>query len=161
MTLEQWAFVGQIVSAIAVIASLVFIGVQLTQTTSALRAASEEAGIAFARDVGLSLSKDADLARIWAVGLADPKALNEVEWVRFIAWVVAMFGTWEWARNQCAKGRLDDQIWHQFETLAADLAHLPGMQLARKLRGHWFSAEFRAWFDSLPAAQTPTLFARD
>ena len=161
MTLEQWAFVAQIVSAIAIIASLVVIAFQVTQTTSAIRAASEQAGIALARDVRRSLSTDAELARIWAAGLADPKALNEVEWVRFIAWVVSLFEIWEWSRVQSAKGRIDDEIWHSIRTQAADLAHLPGMQLARKLRGHWFSAEFRAWFDSLPPGQRPVLFARD
>lgn len=161
MTLEQWAFLAQIVSAIAVVASLVVIAFQLTQTTSALRAGSEQAGIALARDVRRSLSTDAELARIWAAGPADPKALNDVEWVRFIAWVVSLFEIWDWARSQCAKGRVDADYWHVIQSQAADLAHLPGMQLARKLRGHWFSAEFRAWFDSLPPGQTPVLFARD
>ena len=43
MTLEQLSLVAQIVSAVAVIASLIFAGVQLRQATAAIRASSSEA----------------------------------------------------------------------------------------------------------------------
>ncbi len=43
MTLEQASLVAQIVSAAAVIASLIFVGVQLRQASAAIRGASSEA----------------------------------------------------------------------------------------------------------------------
>ena len=43
MTLEQASLIAQIVSAIAVIASLVFVGIQLNRATSAIRATSSQA----------------------------------------------------------------------------------------------------------------------
>ena len=43
MTLEQASFVAQIVSAVAVIASLIFVGFQLKHATAAIRATSSQA----------------------------------------------------------------------------------------------------------------------
>ena len=54
----------------------------------------------------------------------------------------------------------DDEHWHTVERQAMDFGHLPGLHLAWQLRGHWFSPEFRAWFDGLAREDTPKPYAR-
>ena len=86
MTLEQASLVAQIVSAVAVIASLIFVGVQLRQATAAIRGSSSEAHAALYTELVHSIIDNADFARIWSAGLTDPKGLREDEWVRFVAY---------------------------------------------------------------------------
>ena len=43
MSLEQASFLAQIISAVAVFASLLFVGLQVRQNTNAVRAASSQA----------------------------------------------------------------------------------------------------------------------
>lgn len=161
MTLEQWAFVAQIVSAIAVIASLVFVGIQLKRATSAIRATSSQAHSSLYTDLVQSIIDNADFARSWSIGITDPKALSQEEWVRFVAYSSALFRLYESSRVQWLNGRLDDEHWHTIERQAADFGHLPGLRLAWKLRGHWFSPEFRAWFEGLAPDKAPRPYARD
>ena len=161
MTLEQASFVAQIASAIAVIASLIFVGIQLRRATSAIRASSSQAHSSMYTDLVQSIIDNADFAAAWSVGLANPKALSEADWVRFVAYASALFRLYESSRVQWLNGRLDEEHWHTIERQAADFGHLPGLQLAWGLRGHWFSPEFRAWFDGLTPAQEPRPYARD
>lgn len=161
MTLEQWAFIAQIVSAIAVIASLVFVGFQLKRATAAIRATSSQAHSSLYTDLVQSIIDNADFARVWSIGLTDPKALAEEEWVRFVAYASALFRLYESSRVQWLNGRLDEEHWHTIERQAADFGHLPGLQVAWKLRGHWYSAEFHAWFDGLTPTEAPRPYARD
>lgn len=148
MSLEQISSLAQIMSAIAVIASLIFVGVQLKQATAAIRASSSQAHSGLYTDLVRSIIDNADFARTWSIGLSDPKALEEPEWVRFVAYASALFRLYESSRVQWLNGRLDDEHWHTIERQAADFGRLPGLRSAWQLRGHWYSREFRQWFES-------------
>ena len=161
MTLEQWALVAQIISAVAVIASLIFVGFQLKQATAAIRASSSQAHAALYTELVDSIIDNADFARLWSIGLSDPHALREEDWVRFVAYASALFRLYESSRVQWLNGRLDNEHWHTIERQAADFGHLPGLQLAWQLRGHWFSPEFQEWFDTIKPTDTPRPYARD
>ncbi|MFP5328606.1 MAG: hypothetical protein ACLGHC_00495 [Alphaproteobacteria bacterium] len=160
MTLEQASLVAQIVSAIAVIASLIFVGVQLRQATAAIRGSSSEAHAALYTELVDSIIDSADFARIWSIGLNDPKALQEEEWVRFVAYASALFRQYETSRVQWQKGRLDAEHWHTIEKQAVSFGHLPGLKAAWKLRRHWYSRDFRDWFDRLDARDVPAPYDR-
>jgi hypothetical protein len=161
MTLEQASFAAQIVSAVAVIASLIFVGFQLKHATAAIRSTSSQAHVGLYTDLVRSIIDNVDFARTWSIGLTDPKAVTESEWVRFVAYASALFRLYESSRVQWLNGRLDKEHWYTIERQAADFGHLPGLQIAWKLRGHWFSPEFRAWFDGLTPAEAPRPYARD
>lgn len=161
MTLEQASFVAQIVSAVAVIASLIFVGFQLKHATAAIRATSSQAHSGLYTDLVRSIIDNADFARTWSTGLTNPKALTEAEWVRFVAYASALFRLYESSRVQWLNGRLDEEHWHTIERQAADFGQLPGLQRAWDLRGHWYSPEFRAWFEGLTPSKAPRPYARD
>lgn len=160
MTLEQASLVAQIISAIAVIASLVFVGVQLRQATAAIRASSSEAHAALYTELVHSIIDNGDFARIWATGLRDPKSLGEEDWIRFVAYSSALFRQYESSRVQWQKGRLDDEHWRTVEQQAISFGHLPGLKAAWSLRGHWYSPDFRAWFEGLEPDTEPEVYAR-
>lgn len=161
MNLEQASLVAQIVSAIAVIASLIFVGFQLRQATAAIRASSSEAHSALYTELVHSIIDNADFARIWTAGLNDPTALSEEEWVRFVAYASALFRQYESSRVQWQKGRLDDEHWQTIEKQATTFGHLPGLMIAWKLRGHWYSPDFRTWFESLEPYDAPAAYGRE
>lgn len=152
MSLEQGSLVAQIVSAVAVIASLIFVGFQLRQATAAIHASSSQAHSELYTTLVQSIIDNEDFARIWSVGLADPNALREEEWVRFVAYASALFRLYESSRVQWLHGRLDAAHWHAIEHQAMNFAGQLGLSMAWELRGHWYSNDFRSWFEGL----TPT-----
>ncbi|MEO7504499.1 MAG: hypothetical protein ABIT69_04875 [Sphingomicrobium sp.] len=152
MNLEQASFVAQIASAVAIIASLFFVGFQLKHATAAIRGSSSQAHSGLYTALVQSIINNADFARIWSVGLTDPNALAEDEWVRFVAYASALFRLYESSRVQWQHGRLDDEHWHTIERQAVSFRQLSGMEAAWKLRCDWYSPDFRAWFESLEPA---------
>ena len=148
MSLEQLSFLAQIISALVVMASLIFVGWQLKHAAAAIRVASSQAHSECYTDLAKCVIDSADFARIWRVGLADPKALRDDEWVRFVAYVNALFRLYESSRVQWLNGRLDDEHWRTVEQQVADFWPMPGLQAAWEARGHGFSKEFRLWFDN-------------
>ena len=160
MALEQWSFLAQIASALAVIASLLFVGVQLRQATSAIRATSSQAHSALYTDLVRSIIDNQDFARVWSIGLTRPNELTEPEWVRFVAYASALFRLYESSRVQWLNGRLDEEHWRTVERQATDFGHLPGLKIAWELRGHWFSKEFRHWFEGLAPEEAARPYAR-
>ncbi len=153
MTLEQWAFVAQIISAAAVIASLIFVGIQLKHASAAIRATSSQAHATVYTELTRSIVDNADFARVWSLGLTQPNALTKDEWVRFVAFATALFRQYETSRVHWLSGRLDEEHWHVIAEQAGDFSHLPGFQEAWKLRAHWYSPEFRDWFEGLKSRE--------
>lgn len=161
MTLEQLALVSQVISAFAVVASLVFVGFQLKNATAAIRASSSQAHSALYTDLVRSIIDSAGFADIWNRAIHEPKALKDDEWVRFVAYSSALFRLYESSRVQWLNNRLDDEHWHTIERQAAHLKALPGLQVAWDLRGHWYSPEFRSWFEGLPPGVADKVYGRD
>ena len=160
MSLEQLSFLAQIISAVAVIASLVFVGFQLKQATAAVRASSSQAHSGLYTELVRSIIDNADFARTWSIGLTDPKALDEAEWIRFVAYASALFRLYESSRVQWLNGRLDKEHWHTIERQAADFGHMPGLKQAWNLRANWYSPEFRRWFEGLAPSEEPRPYLR-
>jgi hypothetical protein len=158
MTLEQASFFAQIISAVTVVASLIFVGVQLRQNTRAVRAATSQAHSATYQEVISHLIDNAEVARIWRIALADPEKLGEDERVRFLALTSALFRFYESSQVKRRRGQLDPEHWHTIEQQAINLAAQPGIKAWWVLRRHWHSKPFQEWFEALEAPTSPALY---
>jgi len=128
MSLEQYSDLSQIIGAVAVVASLIFVGVQLRQNTKAVRAPTSQAHAVGYQQIIAGISNSGEFASIWRRGLADFQALD------------------------------DDEHWHTIEQQVTDLVTQPGVQAWWKLRRHWHSASFRNWIDHLPQRAAATIY---
>jgi hypothetical protein len=158
MSLEQASFVAQIMSALAIIASLIFVGVQLRQATKAVRNSSSQAHSSIYTQIVTTLIENGDFARIWRRTLTNPPSASEDEWVRFVAYSSALFRFYESSRVQWLQGQLNEEHWQTIEEQVRTLATQPGIQAWWKLRGHWHSAAFQAWFEAIPNSELEPLY---
>lgn len=78
-TLEEYALIAEIVSAIAIIISLVFIGVQIKANTKATQAATFHEIAALDINILLNFSSSQEIARIITVFRDNPESLSEEE----------------------------------------------------------------------------------
>jgi hypothetical protein len=90
MTIQDWGAFGEIVGAVAVVASLVYLAVQIRQNTrqlshsiEAARIASLERNIESSNHLREILILNPDLAELWLSGLEDFCSLKGVERIRF------------------------------------------------------------------------------
>lgn len=158
MSLEQAAFLAQILSAVAVVASLVFVGIQLRQATKAARASTSQAHSTTYHAIIASIIQDGEFARIWREGLDDFESQSSDERVRFVAYASALFRFYESSRVQWLRGQLDAEHWQNIESQATSLASQPGIRAWWALRRHWHCEEFQDWFEGLAAAEPGSLY---
>jgi hypothetical protein len=160
MSLEQLSFLAQIISALAVVGSLIFVGVQLRQATAAIRGSTSQAHSDLYTQLVQSVVDDADFAQIWGRGITKPEELADADWVRFVAYASALFRLWESSRVQWLNRRLDAEHWQTIEQQVIHFAPLPGIQAAWKLRGRWHSPAFQKWLESFDSSSDVSLYGR-
>ena len=158
VSLEQASFLAQIISAIAVFASLVFVGVQVRQNTKAVRAASSQAHSAMYHSLTDNIVNAEGFADVWRRALDNLDDVNEEELVRFFSFASASFRFFEASRVQWLLGQLDDEHWHTIEQHATALAAKPGIRAFWQLRRHWHCRAFQEWFESLPTTEVKPLY---
>ena len=158
MTLEQAAFLSQIVSAVAVIASLIFVGFQLRQNTKSIKAATSQSHSATYHQIISSLATNGELAHLWRVGLAGLEGCSDDDRVRFFAITSTLFRFYEASRIQWRHGQLDKEHWHTIEQQVISLRGQPGIETWWASRRYWHSEEFRHWFENLSAAPADALY---
>lgn len=160
MSLEQWSYVGSLIGAVAVVASLIFVGVQLRQQTAAVRASTSQAHAALYAEINSGIIDNADFARIWRLGLGGIEVLAPDDRVRFVAFASTVFRFFESSYVQHQRGQLDTEHWHIIEGQAMEYVQQPGIQGWWTLRRHWHSPRFRDWIEGLPKTERRDIYGQ-
>lgn len=84
MTLESMFYISQTVAALAIVVSLLFVGMEVRRSNRESRLRTIEEALQNYRAARLSLIDNADVARAWISGLHDFTALDPVDKVRFL-----------------------------------------------------------------------------
>ena len=101
MSLNDLANLGQIIGALAVVISLIYVAFQIRQNTNAIRSDTAQT-VHFANRYHL-IAADAELAQIAANGLRDYSSLSEQERVRFVATFMSFLSYTQNAFLKCVK----------------------------------------------------------
>ena len=114
MTLEQLAYLAEIVGVIVIVATLVYLAIQTRQNTDALRSASRQATME--TDIAL-LMKIADEPQISINLQADSESdLTARDVAQVEAFVISVLRCREYAWIQYREGILDEGAWKSYES---------------------------------------------
>ncbi len=121
MTLEQWAFVGQIGAAIAVIVSLIYVARQVKQNTNAMLVGNAQSLVELNNRLNTPFSMDREFAELWLKAGSDFGSLDAVDQQRLIAWEWQAIAAWSNYFDLRQNGLISDAQWSQlvwqFESL--------------------------------------------
>lgn len=99
MTLEHAFFVSQIITAIAVVVSLVFVGREIRDNTQAIQRGEHNSTMEQWTVIRMAMAKNRDVAELVAVGLDESRGLDRTDQLRLeqmlqeVAW--AAFHIWD------------------------------------------------------------------
>lgn len=150
MTLSDLASLGTLVSSAAVLASVVYLALQLRQTERNQQISIRHSRVSRVVQLHLELA-DPAVADAWLRGTATPEALTETELSQFINLCRAHFFHFEDSFYQRQEGLLND---HAFETVVAGarfLARSPGIRAAWRLARPNFGGRFLKFMDDVMA----------
>jgi hypothetical protein len=117
VTLEQYAYLAQILAAVAVVASLVYLGLQVRQNTSAVRASSVDSASTSANAIRQSIYESAEVTRLYHSGMTDVEALTDEDRLRFrLLMHNALWSIWN-TYAQVSFSQLTPSVWHSHKPL--------------------------------------------
>ena len=140
MSLEDWAAVAEIVGAIAIIATLIYLAIQVKQNTGAIQSSNAMVLHNNMSDLAREITRDRDLGNIIVRALAGTDELSPAEKMASYGWFYTFLRTGELAHLRYRSGDLDKEYWD------ASLVFF---------RAYWQTPGFRAYWANRKAAFTP------
>jgi hypothetical protein len=135
MTLEQYAYLAEIIGVIVVVATLIYLSVQIRQGATLLRSEARQAQVAADLDIIYKWMEWPDIQK----SVADPGKLEFDSKVRLYYWLVAFFRIREHLWFQFRDGALDEAAWNAYSRV------IPFILSTKRTRRYW--AEFSPNFD--------------
>ena len=149
MKLSEAASWAEIISAVGLVISLIYVGIQVTDNTSATR--SETASNASTEFINwyTHVSGDPELMDIWLTGVTDPESLDEKETLRFVFLVHIIMLQFQNNFYLVEEGTLDEKMLSAINTTLATIRGTPGFEMYWSLRRDLFFPEYQSFVEQL------------
>ena len=126
MNWEAISAVGEIVGAIAVVVTLIYLAIQVRRSTSATHAASVQAAVALDHDFLMAIGSDPIITQTWATYLSAPKSLPVDQAMQGHFLMGALLRRLENIRIQMQLGTLSKDGWQSRQPMFTVIANSPG-----------------------------------
>jgi hypothetical protein len=149
MTLEQYAYLAEIIAAVAVIPSLLYLAVQVRQGNAQSSAAARYAFIEAMSDINMSIAQDKQTASVWRRGLASSDALDDDEKMQFWMLVGQYGNAWSVLYQLYRDRMLPETQWKVVRNdLLSILSSAGGNTFWRLFGSGAFDRDFVAYVDA-------------
>jgi hypothetical protein len=154
MTLQDWGALGELVGGVAIIVSLVYVGLQIKQSTAAARAATSQAFSEQYSTIILQITKSGFRDIFWRGkdGLENLKGSEIAAFMALLATIVRFGESFYFQRQE---GSIDSRLFDAWLVQTLDLFAQKGPREYWAIRGHQFNPEFVAFFEAKMAASKP------
>jgi hypothetical protein len=152
---EAVSAISQMIGSIAVVFSVLYLALQVHRSTRIAKLAAQDAAATALREVTRPFAENADLARVWRIGLEDLQSLPAEEQARFFHSTYQFLKAFETIHFHHIYGLMDEQIWQGWCGLLRHYIASPGIEHYWKLRHYLFSARFQKFIRELDRPAEP------
>ena len=149
LKLKEIASVAEIVGAIAIVISLVYVGIQLQDSTLAVRSATANDTSAAMAAWYITTDNNPESTRVVLDGMTNPDVLSREEEAQFIYLIHGLFLEYQAAFYVPEQGTLDIELRESLVNTLLGVREQPGFQLYWGQRQDLFQPSFRAFVDDL------------
>lgn len=135
--------IGEILGAIGVVATLLYLSRQIRARTREMRRAATQEVLDQAGQFLDRLGARPETAEVWARGLAADPALTPAQLTQFRIFAFRWTLLSERLFRMGESGALESWVAQNHSENRRDIAVTPGYQAWLESRGHWVSSEFR------------------
>ena len=112
--LAELAQIAEIVAALAVVVSLLYVGMEIRSNTAAVRGAAMQAIATTDADALMTLAADADLSEVVRIGQLNPSELSEADAFRYDAFMRQFWLSFQNIFQQSELGLIDPSVWRSY-----------------------------------------------
>jgi hypothetical protein len=148
-SLESLANLGEIIGAIAVVVSLIYLAIQVRQNTQAQRTENFSRALDRVAAMQATLSQDADTAVILSKGLVELSKLTHKERIRFTFGMYELFGAFEFMFLAAKDSAIPEEVWQRWSATVAWWLSYPGVQAWWAIKPAPFTGKFESYVKTL------------
>lgn len=128
MNLNDWALLSQICAVLLGIPSLIYLALQIKQSTSQARANAHHQFLDINKDLNLTLMSNKQMASVYRRGLLDYGSLDEDEQIQFFFYIAQYFQTFSTMHALWKQRLLTEEAWHPIKKHLISMMSQPSMQ---------------------------------
>jgi hypothetical protein len=147
ITLNTMVGIAEIVSAICIVISVIYVSMQINQNTVAIKSASAQSVQENFASWYTSVQGDPKLLEISINGFIDYEALNTVEKAQFVAMFMSFSSYAQNAFYKWKEGSLSDELWRSWEYILVQFVLSPGGKDFWAERAYLFGETFRDYVE--------------
>ena len=151
MNLQDLASVAEIVGGVAVVISLIYVGLQVNSSTSAIRSAATSEATTAVQSWYLEMGSNRQASDIWFNALTSPEPLPARDEFQFMMSMHASLLGMQNSYLLSKEGTLDADFREGVTTAIVSVKDLPGMDRYWKQRRGYFHTGFAKYVDGILA----------
>jgi hypothetical protein len=154
MSLQEFASLGAAMSGVGVIASVIYVSIQILHNTRAVRASAFQQVVNSFAAISFDIAKDKNLVDLYLRAGRDFSSLNEVERAQYGLMLLSFLRRAENVFFQSEIHMLHTQHWFGIRDSIKAIITAPGAQTCWSEIKNRLNPEFRAFIDDLVAEQS-------
>ena len=147
MTLEQFAYLGDIAAAVGVIVSLLYVARQLGQSTDMMRAAASSGRVERDYQIAGPVIENRDVAEMWLKADKAFGELDAVDQIRMLFFERKAIGLWYHDFQLHERGLLPDADWHEHVWIIQNIGRRQAVRAAWQTFRGAYQREFQDFID--------------
>ena len=156
MNWEAVSAISELIAAIAVVATLVYLAIQVRQNTSALKSAATQSAHDQLTSLYDLMASDTELGEIFHRALEEPETLSNRETARFYSLMMSVHFKLQNAYLQTRANVYDNEYLESWLKAYRSISGKPGLRRYWEQRRYMFSSEFIDFLESERFSAEPT-----
>ncbi|MGR8948527.1 MAG: hypothetical protein ACU84Q_10795 [Gammaproteobacteria bacterium] len=127
----DWQIIGvfaEVISAVAVVVTIIFLSVEVRNNRNATQSNSLDALAGGFSDINYNVIGDGEFTAIWEKGLASPETLDSQETIRISMYMQCYINHYTALRKYHELGVLPDEEWEAYLAAISGIINTPGGQ---------------------------------
>jgi hypothetical protein len=149
MPLEQLGVIAEIVSAISIVVTLVYLAIQIRGNAQSYRSAAVTDATTAMQSFYQELGTNPATSRLFLDGLRNPDALSPQDQFQYLMLMHSCYLGFQRSFFLARHGTLDLALRDSIGTAIHAVNHLPGMHFYWRQRKGYFQPEFAEWVEGL------------
>jgi hypothetical protein len=149
MSLGEWASIASLVSAVALVVSVIYVSIQIRNNTRAVRATAFQQVVDSFAGISLEIAKDRNLVDLYLRGSQDFASLSDVERTQYSLMLLSFLRRAENVFFQTEIHLLQSDHWSGIRDSIKAIADPPGARECWSVINCHLNPEFRAFIGTL------------
>ena len=153
MTMLEWGALGELIGGLAIIVSLIYVGIQVKDSAGATRSAAANDASVSMQSWYLEMGSNREASDLWFNAMTSPEPLPTHEEFQFMMMMHAVLLGMQNSYLLSQEGTIDAEFREATTTAVVAVKDLPGLERYWRQRRGFFHSGFAEYMDGLLARE--------